>query len=379
MPLIIEDAVAPPYKYDEELVISFADYWHLTDQNITTGLMANPLVWMGEPDSFAINGNSAPNCNSATETCNDKCHSEVIYVKPDTTYRMRIIGALALSYVYMAIEQHSDMQLIEVDGGYVQPVNISHLEIGSGQRYSMLFRTKSLEELAKLNQTQFWSRLELEWDPDRVFGQFIFQYLPSTQSPIPASLPANAYTAPPSDLVARIPLPSESLFWVLDRLQPLNTTSQPPSDCEVTRRIYVDARVPTLGMGYTVNGYSYMETLPHIPYLVQAYSSEGFHPNYTLALSNQGFDTSTETFPIKLGETVDYLFTNAAEDAGIWFTHQWHAHGSHPWLMAQGTGQFSEQAYIEARDRMAKAGGKPIQRDTVTSELAWHTEQNVSS
>ena len=93
-PLIVEDIGEPPYAYDEELVIQFQDYFNETDTTIEQGLVATPFVWSGETNAVLINGFGV----SIGETAGkDGCELPVIHVEPGKTYRMRFIGATALS------------------------------------------------------------------------------------------------------------------------------------------------------------------------------------------------------------------------------------------------------------------------------------------
>lgn len=92
--LIVEDAIAPPFKYDEELVLLFADYYHNLEQQITSGLDAVPFKWLGEPQSMVVNGNALGmgTCNPASPFgCSNNCHHHRISVKPGRTYRVRCV------------------------------------------------------------------------------------------------------------------------------------------------------------------------------------------------------------------------------------------------------------------------------------------------
>lgn len=175
----------------------------------------------------------------------------------------------------MAIDHHPSLQLIEVDGSYIHPHDISYLELNSGQRYSFLLRTKTVEEIEALNQTVFWANLETRWRSTRDYGGFILRYqLPtpsSTSSNITidtslgamnttpnvevtektrdrATLPPEAY-APLPQLNKTIPLPNESPFWVIPELKPLDENDVPPGDEEVSRKVFVDMQQQNASAG----------------------------------------------------------------------------------------------------------------------------------
>lgn len=44
-PLVIEDAQACPYEYDEERIIQLSEYFNKSDEAIVEGLIASPFVW----------------------------------------------------------------------------------------------------------------------------------------------------------------------------------------------------------------------------------------------------------------------------------------------------------------------------------------------
>lgn len=64
-----------------------------------------------------INGKGG-GLTSTGESCNDSL--TIIDVEPGKTYRMRVIGATALSFNMFAIEGHEDLEVIEADG-YIPP------------------------------------------------------------------------------------------------------------------------------------------------------------------------------------------------------------------------------------------------------------------
>ena len=93
-PLIVEDIGTPPYSYDEEIIVQFQDYFNETDAVIEQGLVATPFVWSGETNAVLINGVGVSIGETAGE---NRCKLPVIDVDPGKTYRMRFIGAAALS------------------------------------------------------------------------------------------------------------------------------------------------------------------------------------------------------------------------------------------------------------------------------------------
>ncbi|TFY79386.1 hypothetical protein EWM64_g4622 [Hericium alpestre] len=330
--LIVEEA-KPPFAYDADLILLLGDFWHASDANITKGLLGTPFTWPNDPQALTVNGNAFGQCTGAA--CRAGCHTEVLNVLPETTYRVRMIGAMGLSFIYTSIDAHSPFTVIELDGGYIAAHNASYLEISSGQRVSFLLRTKSAAELRALNQTDFWANIETRWRSTRDYGAWILRYN-LTQDDFPTLDPY----APIPALNKTVPLPDEAPYWITNDLSAGNGS--------------------TLGVYWVVDQYQYTENWPQVPYLVQAYENK-LHPDYEGALANGGFDNSTNSIPIHINETVDLVFLNLASFVGTLEAHPWHIHGAHPFLMAQGLGEFSDDAYTAARQNRT---GQPYRLDT---------------
>lgn len=112
-PLIIaEKKGTEPYAYDGEKIIFLQDVFIKDPATIEKGLMANPFVWSGEAAMLLVNGKGGGSFNGTP------CSAQlsVIDVEPGKTYRLRVIGATALSLVSLSIEAHFDLSIIEADG-----------------------------------------------------------------------------------------------------------------------------------------------------------------------------------------------------------------------------------------------------------------------
>lgn len=81
------------------------DFYYASDYNVTAGLLGAPFVWPNDPQALTVNGNAFGVCNASTSLCEPGCHTDVVYVKPSTTYRVRVIGITALSFI-CRIELH---------------------------------------------------------------------------------------------------------------------------------------------------------------------------------------------------------------------------------------------------------------------------------
>ena len=62
-PLIVEDAGPPPYDYDEDIPVVFADWYMKSDEEVETGLTSIPFKWSGEPNALIFNDRTGnPSC-----------------------------------------------------------------------------------------------------------------------------------------------------------------------------------------------------------------------------------------------------------------------------------------------------------------------------
>lgn len=110
-PLIVDD-IHVPYSYDEEKIIFIQDSFTKDFNTIEKGLMSSPLVWSGEAAAILVNGEGGGSANGTA--CNASL--AVIDVEPGKTYRLRFIGATALTFTSLAIEGHENLEVIEADG-----------------------------------------------------------------------------------------------------------------------------------------------------------------------------------------------------------------------------------------------------------------------
>lgn len=184
--LIVEALEPPPYHYDGEITLIFGDYFHLTDEEIASELTSRPFKSLPKPKSILVNGHALNEChpNGTITQCQAGCHHHMVDVEPSKTYRVRAIGITTLSFLSIAIEDHHNLSFIEVDSHYIEKMDSDRMEIHSGQRYSFLLKTKSLEQLqANHNKGDvFWGRMETRWRPERDEGAFVLRYKTGTSS-----------------------------------------------------------------------------------------------------------------------------------------------------------------------------------------------------
>lgn len=159
--------------------------------------------------------------------------------------------------------------LMEVDGHYVAPVVVDHIEIHSGQRYSVLIRTKSLAELQATSgsgsdgvKLQYFIQMETRSRPTVRRSYAILAY------ELPGAEPPDTFTAP---LSPPLTLPPETFSegWLEDQLHPLPSRpfdeAGPPLAEEVTRRIVIKVQMRNVNNGsliYVQSGFPWFEMTP---------------------------------------------------------------------------------------------------------------------
>ena len=138
----------------EERILLLNDWYHAS-QNVQLEGLTRPFEdfkWVGDPQSLLFNGQGQFNCNETKKDC-DPTHPDagpnIIDVKPNTTYRLRIIGASSLAFLNFGIQDHL-LRMVEAETSLLTPFNTRFLDIGSGQSFSALLRTKSVKQLKKM-------------------------------------------------------------------------------------------------------------------------------------------------------------------------------------------------------------------------------------
>ena len=419
--LIVKDAGAPPYQYDDELVIEIGDFYSADDQTIESMLNASPQQWPGDPAAILVNGQSGTAPTVETTTPDKSCQPYFINVKPDTLYRLRIIGGTAISMVTFAFDEHSSLDIIEADGFYTERYTTDHIQIDSGQRFSALFKTKSQEELDSMGINQFWVQFETREAGSIQRAYAILNYgttvskrskpvrrqggkwqttwapvqVPTLTSEVPQPTQSNVNQQTPSNATLKyddipyipmnppleLPYSEEWLEYSLKNLQQPGYL-QPIASSEVTRRITIGwtQLASTNQSGRTVylaslpgqnpaaeQGYSWFDAAPSgpshpTPYLVDIYQyGQAGAPDYQRAIANGGIDPLLDAWPAQVGEVLEIVWQNEASDTGIYGVHPMHAHGGPYFDIGSGAGTYDPDAN---NAKLAQLGWQGSLRDT---------------
>ncbi|KAK5081517.1 hypothetical protein LTR05_007648 [Lithohypha guttulata] len=417
--LIVKDPVAPPYQYDDEIILHIGDFYPKDDYELETMLTSSPHRWTGDPAALLINGQSGIAPTVENMTPDKSCQPHIIDVQPGTTYRLRVIGATAISMVTFAIDQHTSLDIIAADSYYTQKYTTDHIQVQTGQRFDALLTTKSQAELDKMGNNQFWVQFETReaGSVQRAYAILNYQtttargppkarrdqatytwapvQAPSSVSPVPVptqidvdqQIPSNA-TLKYDDIAyipinppLEVPYSPDWLEYALVNLQ-LPCYLEPIDSSEVTRRIVVgwtqlasknqSGRTVYLGSlpgqdPAAGEGYSWFDAQPSgpsysTPYLIDIYRhGQAGAPDYERAMANGGIDPVLQAWPARIGEVLEIVWQNEASDTGKYGIHPLHAHGGPYFDIGSGSGIYDP----EANDaKLAEAGWKGTLRDT---------------
>lgn len=233
---------------------------------------------------------------------------------------------------------------------YTEPHQISYLQVGSGQRYSVLLQTKLLPE-----KSTYYLQVESRERPTLTRSYAVLNY--GVPSP-----PTIFY--PPSNPPLTIPnITRDFLEYELTPHHSNYDMEKMPTADQVTRTIKMTIHQKVDGTTTWIqNDYPWQETFPKEPYLVSLYLNNGSNfPSMERALANDGIDPVTRTFPAQIGEIIEIVIQNTGADRGGLDAHPMHAHGAHVWDLGSGNGSYN-QAENEAK--WANSPGSPIKRDT---------------
>ncbi|KAJ6782377.1 hypothetical protein PWT90_06467 [Aphanocladium album] len=247
-----------------------------------------------------------------TTDAEGSCKLAVIKAEAGKTYRLRFIGATALSTISVAIKDHDEFQVMELDGHYTQPAATKFVQIASGQRNSVLLRTKAEDEPPEDGTRRFYFQISAVGGPPSLTTYAVLQYVSgeNDEEPDLTTIPGK----PP------LRLATLTDGWLDYTFQPHEANSRFPTAEDVTRRIVVNVDSNASDhIVYLQNGYDWIETYPDSPYLVDIYNGDlDLGASYQRAIdAGNAYDNETRLFSVKMGEVLEIVWQNQGSvDAG---------------------------------------------------------------
>lgn len=329
----------------EDVTLLLNDWYHEASANQIAGLLrpVPDFKWVGDAQSLLFNGKGTFNCSETTKACDPDAPDSgpfILDVNYSTTYRLRLVGAASLAFLNFGIDEHK-LELVEAETQLLQPFNTSFLDLGPGQSYSALLRTKSQGEVAGSGGA-FFMQLHVRHRPTGPTGLAVLRY-PSAGGDMPAKGPARA---PASDDVewslaharrfrAREAVTLPAATRVLTYLGTQNAQADGRLVWALNNISYAETRTPVLhavalGLPET-RGYTEQTTIPEVF-------------DYNLTLGEAGIATASEVgsqvVGVGKGEVVDFVFQNTRALNGAEEIHPWHLHLHNFWVL--GYGEYGE-------------------------------------
>lgn len=376
--LIVDDCGEAPFQYDEERIFLWQDWYAANSTTMANEVTGAPFQWPGETGGILLNGlgvSSGKTAVAGTEKIrgrhspaghprqadDSQCKLPVVDVEPGKTFRFRFIGGTGLSLVAVAFEGHGNLTIVQVDGSeYNQPVSTGHLQVGVGQRFDVLFKAKTADELQdEGNRTTYYIQMQTLDSPSPFTGYGVLRYNQNAQVP-----------AAPANPVVEIPTGNATWTWMEYTFQPLHADRNGfPSADEVTRRVVIDVTEVSFPSGkveFRFNNLSSTEFTYTSPFLVDIYNrGEAAIPNYNAAVNNGGWDPNTLSWPAQIGEVLEIIWQNTGSQAdrvqGQLESHPFHAHSKHYYDIGSGAGAYDADAN---NAKIKQLGYQPVRRDT---------------
>ncbi|KAI8339468.1 Cupredoxin [Chlamydoabsidia padenii] len=367
-----------PYSYHGEFVVHMTEWWHSSWKDREHFILSPEFTHDSDADSLLINGRTVHDASS-------QCAGHTVFdVLPNRVYRMRVIGGMTFRTFGLGIAGH-DMTIIEVDGVLVQPYRTSALEVGPGQRFSVLIHTTASQESDEfVIATNYLYRKHKEGTYSN--GIAYLRYLDPAkllnkrqQSDMTTTRPT-LFTNTTSDKVKYASYPHLPKHnppnWIWPKLKPLIPAPSEIIDGPPDRTLKIRPKATSLPDGsqrYMINGNlsPMIINMADTAAVMRATDDDEDHPmlqQYTLAQAQtlqpdrppvqlDGFEPLLGTYPIQYHEVIDIVLQNV-QTGPLCIHHPWHTHGHSHYLIASGPGE-----YVHARDHDKRNFPHPIYKD----------------
>jgi L-ascorbate oxidase len=380
--IIIDDPNDPQEQvlkemYDEERIIFLQDWYHRAGSSARTGLDSEPFIWIGNAQSFLINGlgrfggctGETPDTSVCAANCTIENYITDIPVEAGKTYRLRIISAASLIAVNFAIANHT-MTVVEADGTIVDPVEVANLDLTVAQRYSVLLQ-------ADQPAGSYWATTTVRHRNAGPMGYAYIKYgasaSPTEEDPLPDHPAWDDLLAGP-EFDAKLFTKDPSAYDSSDVL-----SSDP--DRELIMVGTQARRSSDNLLRWAVNNVTMQ--FPAVPVIVQLHNAvndvgAAAWPDTNLPDMIVVPDKPPLTWDINgangvailkfvKDDVVDLVLQNALALNGAAEMHAWHLHGHSFWIVGQGSGTFDPETDPANYNLL-----NPVRRDTATLwPLGW--------
>ncbi|KAG2220633.1 hypothetical protein INT45_014063 [Circinella minor] len=358
-----------PYQYDGERILQLSEWWHQEFLDREAYYMGKDFIFDKGANSILINGRTVhhDNYNSSLDisTRGDCPGYSVLDVQPNKTYRIRVIGSQSFRTLGLAIGQHK-MTIIESDGQLTKPYEVDWLEIGPGQRFSVLIHTgdmkKDTDNLFPISTSYRWRHRSPGGHSENGFAYLRYSAIdqPELQTVFKPVLPertgieiAQEHEYPSYTLVNELPaFPRKNLpDWFWRDIAPMNDYNEVELKLlnalpdRVIKLRSTSVKLENNETRYLMNGRMPVVREQHI----LADLMQGRMSVSMAHLDEDGYAPDRHTFPIKKGEVVDIVLQNTQSGRNC-LIHPWHTHGHSHYMIASGLGEYIHTTHGDIRN-----------------------------
>lgn len=324
-----------PFEYDEEMVIQLADLYHKPYYQVVDEFLSRYNPTGAEPVPENILFNNTVNAS--------------LSFQPDRTYLLRFINVGNFVSQYIFMEDH-EFTIVEVDGVYVTPNTTNALYISTGQRYSVLVRSKPNAD-KNYALMQIMDETMLDVIPPTLQLNRTNQVTYNKDAPAAVKYELPSFDAVTNDFFLT-PLAGDELLADYDY------------------RISLDVVMDNLvdGVNYAFfNNITYVP--PKVPTLVTAVTAPE-----DLVKNPQIYGDNVNAFVLEDGEIVEIVLNNYDDNR-----HPFHLHG-HSFQIVQKSPGFTDSAELGPAEPVPYNESAPLMdfpetpmhRDTVVLEPNGH-------
>ncbi|KAI9323080.1 Cupredoxin [Dichotomocladium elegans] len=347
------------YTYDGERTLQISEWWRELFTDREDYYMSSRFTFDKGANSILLNGRTVhqdyftrSNGGGPTSECPGY---STIDVEPNKTYRLRIIGAMTFRTLGLAIGGHN-MTVIEADGQLTKPYETDWLEIGPGQRFSVLIHTHSEVNggaLFPIATSYRWRNRSKGLYTENGFGYLRYKK-GAAAACVCQEMCYNSTVFKPvqPDKGTHLPtFPSENKpGWQWPDIMPLtedtDTALLLAAPAHRTIKLRTTAvRQPNNQTRYMMNGrHPVARVRPVLTDMMEGVYSAGA----IRTIDPDGYAVESGTYPIQFGEVVDIVLQNV-QDGPNCLIHPWHTHGHSHYHLASGEGEYEEEIHGNIR------------------------------